>query len=440
MDYNTLAGYFRSGSKAPDELQVGVEWEKIGIDRQTGRAIPYSGPRGVRAILEALEAVYAWKPVRAAGGEPIALKKGPFSITLEPGGQIELSGQKAPELSMNAQELARHLMEIHAVSEPLDIVWLGIGAQPFSRHAEIEWTPKERYAVMRERLKNAGTRTFSMMKETASVQVSLDFTDEHDAVQKLRLAMALSPVLTAVFANSPLESGRRSEFLSRRAHIWLDTAPERSGVLWDVFDPGYTLDDYVRYALGVPLLFIQREERWLSPPPMSFADFLRDGWNGHEAVPEDWELHLTSLFTEARLKKYVEIRGIDCQSAPMGMAAVAFVKGLFYSKDSAAAAWRLLKDLSLEERKELRQTAPRLALRTPLGGQTLLETARALEEMASSGLAPAERRFLAPLSRLLREGRCPAERLLECGCDRTRSTIDWLVSCAGIGSGAELIT
>lgn len=436
LDYNTLAGYFRSGAKRPDALKVGVEWEKIGVYRDTGAAIPYSGERGVRAILGALEKRYGWTPVLSSSGQdPIALQKGSSSITLEPGGQIELSGQKAFGLEANAAELRGHLVEMREVSEPLGIVWLGIGAQPFSRQEEIEWTPKDRYGIMREGLKRNGRLTYSMMKETASVQVSLDFTDEADALFKFRLAMALSPVLTALFANSPLEGGKRSKYLSRRAHIWLNTAPERSGILWEAFRPSFSFEDYARYALEVPVLFIQRDGKWLAPPRMSFADFMKRGWNGYEAAGADWELHLTSIFTETRLKKYVEIRGIDCQSASMGMAAVAFLKGLFYDKRSSLAAWDLLKGLSIQERKELQRKTPQTALKTPFQGRTLLYAARALAEMAQSGLATDERRFLEPVNGLLREGRPPAERLLDCCRKRTRSTLERLIQCAGLGLG-----
>ncbi len=434
IDYNILAETFRSGSKPPSAFEVGVEWEKVGIHRDTGLAIPYNGPRGVRVILETLKTRFGWTPVLSGSGEPIALTKGPVSITLEPGGQIELSGQKAKKLTENAAELYRHLTEIREVSEPLGIAWLGIGAQPFSRQNEIEWTPKERYAIMRETLKDSGNRTYSMMKETASVQVSLDYSDEHDAVEKLRLAMALSPVLTALFANSPLEGGKRSPYLSRRAHIWLQTAPERSGVLWDVFNPSFSFNDYVRYALEVPALFIQRNKSWIQLPRMRFADFLKSGWGGYEPEPGDWELHLTSLFTEARLKKYVEIRSVDCQSVPTGLAVVAFLKGLFYDTASRRGAWELLKDLSIDERKTLQEKTPVLALKTPFKGKTMLYAGRALAEMAKSGLAGDEKKFLEPLEALLAAQKCPAEILLDCECGTAPAgaTIERLIECAGI--------
>jgi glutamate--cysteine ligase len=434
MNMRSFTDYFVSGCKAESDLQVGVEWEKIGISRETGQAIPYSGPRGVRAIFEALEERYQWVPIRASTGEPIALKKGPVNITLEPGGQIELSGQKARSLEDNAAELYLHLTEIRQVSEPLGIAWLGLGAQPFSTQEGIEWVPKERYSVMRGNLKDRGELTYAMMKETASVQVSLDYTSPEDAVEKLRLAMALTPLFIALFANSPLERGAPSPYLSRRAHIWSLTDPDRSGILWEAFDPAFSLEDYTRFAMDVPMLFLQRKGQWISVPRIRFSDFLKDGWKDYEAEPDDWDLHLTSIFTEARLKKYVEIRSIDCQSAPMGMAAVAFVKGLFYGKDARDTAWEMLKGLTLDERKQLHAAAPRTALSTPFRGGTLRHLAEALIELAPLGLAAEERRFLEPLRRMIVEKRCPAQKLLQCFEDAPslKSKIDRILLCAAI--------
>ena len=409
-----LKNYFLDGCKKEADFAVGVEWEKIGVLRESGEAIRYAGPRGVRAIFEALVQKNAWIPVFSAAGMPIALKKGTMSITLEPGGQVELSGQKAKRLKDNADELYCHLKEIKEVSRPLDIVWLGLGAQPFSTAHDIEWVPKDRYDVMREKLQGRGALTFSMMKETASVQISLDYSSESDAIEKLRLAMALSPVLTALFANSPLEKGRGGPYLSRRAHIWRHTAPERSGIVWKVFDPSFTLEDYVEYALDVPLLFLQRNDGWIGVGELSFRDFLERGWKDLTPEPADWDLHLTSLFTEARLKKYIEIRSVDCQTPPLGLAAVAFVKGLFYDADARRNAWKQLESWSLEERKRLMDEVPVHGLQTKIRGAQLRQTAAVLAELAEQGLAPEERDHLKPMQELLGKGQNPAQKLLSC--------------------------
>ena len=434
LSRRALKEYFLSGCKSESDLQIGVEWEKIGVFRDTGKAIPYHDPRGVKTILELLCRRFGWTPVYSQVHEPIALKKGSSSITLEPGGQIELSGKKALCLHENADELYEHLAQIREVSEPLDIAWLGIGAQPFSHHEEIEWVPKERYGIMRKSLEGHGALTYAMMKETASVQISLDYTSEADAVEKFRLAMALAPILTALFANSPLERGERSPYLSRRAHIWTQTDPARTGVLWDVFEPSFDFEAYTNHALQVPALFIQRNGEWLALPRMSFEKFIKNGWNGLSAEPEDWDLHLTSLFTEARLKKYIEIRSVDCQTTALGLAAVAFIKGIFYDAAAREAAWNLLKDWSVEERKELQKHAPADALDTEFRKQPLLEKAKVLVGISEKGLVAEERFFLTPLKELLGTGRCPAQRLLECysSASTLEACIKQVIRCAAV--------
>ena len=408
-----LKNYFLSGIKKKEELEIGVEWEKLGVYRDTGQAIAYGGPRGVKAIFSALSKEYGWEPILASDGQPIALKRGASSITLEPGGQIELSGQKAFHLDQNARELFLHLKEVKEVSQPLGIAWLGLGAQPFSVADDIEWVPKDRYTVMREKLAGKGALTYAMMKETASVQISLDYLSEDDAVEKLRLAMALAPILTALFANAPLEKGRITRFYSRRANIWRHTAPERSGIIWKIFERSFTLDDYVEYALNVPLLFLQRNGQWLGTDGIRFKDYIQKGWHGFTAEPEDWDLHLTSIFTEARIKKYIELRTIDCQRPEMGLAAVAFVKGLFYHEPSRQAAWKLLESSSLEERVRLAEETPREALQTRLGDATLLELCQKLLALAKEGLSADEKIFLQPLEKTVERGQCPAQILLE---------------------------
>ncbi len=328
---NQLKEYFAGGFKKESEFKIGVEWEKIGVTRENAEAIRYSGDCGVEAILQALVKKFGWGPV-FSGSHITALKKNDSSITLEPGGQIELSGRKAARLEENASELYGHLSEIKKVSEPMGVVWLGLGLQPVSAANQIEWVPKERYAIMRESLKNRGPLTYSMMKQTASIQISLDYASEGDAVEKLRLAMGLSPILTALFANSPVSEGRPDGFLSGRAHIWRHTAPERTGIIQKVFDGRFSLEDYLEYALSVPMLFIVRDSHWIPANGMDFKGFMKKGLAGHASTPADWDLHLTTIFTEARLKSYLEIRSVDCQKTDLGLSAPALLKGIFYDE------------------------------------------------------------------------------------------------------------
>lgn len=417
----SLRHYFLKGCKAPNNLKIGVEWEKIGVHKDTGRAIPYSGPRGVRAIFKGLVRRYGWRPV-LSDGKPIALKKGAASITLEPGGQIELSGRKALTLHENASELYSHLEQIKRVSDPLGIGWLGTGLQPVSRATNIEWVPKKRYAIMRRDMARSGTMSHRMMKETASIQVSLDYTDEKDAVQKLRLATKLAPFFTALFANSPVSGGRLNGLRSERALIWRHTAPERTGIIREVFKSHFGFDDYAAFALDVPMFFIIRENRWIPMRQMTFGEFMQKGKGAERATLKDWELHLTTLFTECRLRTYLEIRGVDCQKMLMGLSAPALIKGLFYEPQAMKKIWGLVADMTIEELEELRIEAPRSGLQTPFRGRPIESLAQKLVWTAHEGLERLGRRdsrlkndliYLEPLEKLVLKGRSPADEIID---------------------------
>lgn len=413
LSIDKLKSYFLSGAKKPKEFSVGIEWEKLGIDRNTGFAIPYHGPRGVKAIFEALVQMYHWNPIFSLKGEPIALKRGKSSLTLEPGGQIELSGQKAYKMADNERELRLHLDEIRAVSEPLGIIWLGFGAQPFSTQDQMGWVPKDRYAIMRRLLRGRGSKTFSMMKETASIQVSLDFSSEADALQKFRLAMSLSPYLTALFANSFLEAGKRSRFLSRRADIWHHTDNARTGILWRALDPTFTLNDYIDYALHVPMFFIQRAGTWVIVRGLNFKTFMQKGYRGHKATAQDWRLHLTTIFTEARLKTYIEIRSVDCQTAAMGLAAATFLKVLFYDPTALKKSLTLLGGVSIPDHMEIYYQAPEKALAARTRKIRSLDIVRGLADIATRSAAPEEIKYLAPLNALVKTGLSCAQRFIQ---------------------------
>lgn len=439
LTLENLVDYFRRGIKKPADVAVGIEWEKIGIHRADGRAIGYTGPAGVEAILAALMKNGGWLP-ELQNGRPIALHKDGGSITLEPGGQIELSGRTYKRLSENEREIHAHLIEIRLISEPLGIAWLGIGAQPISRADDIEWVPKERYAIMRELLADRGELTFSMMKETASIQVSLDYTAESDAMAKLRLALRLTPYLTAIFPNSPIEGGRRSAHLSRRSFIWSRTAPERAGIPEALLSENAGFRDYAEFALDVPMLFVVRDSRWLGVKKRTFRTFMKEGYEGLEATADDWETHLTGIFTEARLKHYVEIRSIDCQQTNVGLAAAAFLKGLFYDERARQDAEAILGHSTVEDIRRDTASAREKGLAAVLSGKPALDTTRRLLELAKEGLArfdrafghPDETPYLQPVEEILSAGRTPAEKLLDCGCKDTGRTVRHIIDCARI--------
>ena len=420
---DSLSDFFIQGFKKSNDLQVGVEWEKIGVYKKTLKAIRYSGTRGVEAIFKEMVRRRGWKPVKQ-GAHIIALEKEGSSITLEPGGQIELSGRKSKSLNNNVLEFYTHLREIKEVSGPLGIVWLGLGAQPVSSFDQVQWVPKKRYAIMRESLKNNGTLTYAMMKETASIQISLDFTSEKDAIEKLRLGFALAPFLSAMFANSPVSQGRLNGFYSRRAHIWRHTAPERTGMIPGIFDPTFNFESYIRFALAVPMLFIVRNGRWIPGNRLPFGEFLKNGLGRFRAESADWQLHLTTLFTDARLKQIVEIRSVDCQKSRLGYSVPALLKGIFYDDLSRKKAWRIVSDISLAERQRLADEVPRQGLKTRLKNKTLWEPASQLVYLAEEGLnrlvskklaRTGEARYLIPLKELLIEKKMtPADLLMGC--------------------------
>ena len=416
----SLRRYFLKGCKVPGDLKIGVEWEKIGVYKNSGLAIRYSSTRGVSAILKGLAARYAWKPV-FSDGKPIALKKNGASITLEPGGQIELSGRKARALHENASELFSHLKEIKQVSDPLGISWLGTGVQPISHASKIEWVPKKRYTIMRRYMARTGTLSHRMMKETASIQVSLDYTDEKDAIQKLRLATKLAPFFTAIFSNSPVSGGALNGFYSERAFIWRHTAPERTGLITESLKNDFSFDDYVECALRTPMIFIIRGQRWIPMKGMTFGNFMQKGRGGEWPTLKDWELHLTTLFTECRLKTYLEIRGADCQKTAMGLSVPAFIKGLFYDALALGRSWELVADLSLKELENLVREVPRCGLKPSLRGRPIAGIAKKLVLNAREGLERLGRRdpklktdaeYLSPLEKVIVEGKSPADEII----------------------------
>lgn len=420
-----LLRYFHEGIKEPRHWGVGLEYERIGLQVESGRAAPYSGPRGVEAVLEAMAREHGWSPDREAG-RLIGLSRGDSSITLEPGGQLELSGKVHPDVFKLRGEMATFLKETASVSEPLGLTWTPMGLQPLTPVEEIEWVPKGRYGIMAPYLGARGDLAHHMMKGTAGVQINFDYGSEQDALEKFRLAMALSPITTAASANSPLYHGKETGFLSRRAHIWTRTDPERCGFPEFVFRDGLTFREYLDYALQVPMLFVRRKNRWVDMEGMPFGKFLREGWRGMEAVEADWFLHMTTIFTEVRLKTYVEVRGVDSVPPDMALAFTVLWKGLLYDDRARQAAWNLVSGFTYPQRMEFFDQVARVGPRARLGNVSAGELALELLTLAREGLdricgcsdlppcCKEEADLLAPLEASLRdEGACPAARLLE---------------------------
>jgi glutamate--cysteine ligase len=416
-----LEEYFHAAGKPRERWRVGTEYEKVGIDRSSGKAIPYSGPRGVESILKRLIDRFGWEP-EEQDGHIIALSRDNAQITLEPGGQIELSGEPCDSIHCTYAEFTQHIRELLEVSEPLDVVFLGLGMQPVSRLDEIEWVPKKRYRIMGPYMPKVGRLGQRMMKQTATVQANIDYRDEKDAMAKFRTGMGLTPIFISMFANSPICDGQLNGYRSYREHIWTDTDKSRSGMLKFAFSPDVSFAHYVEYALDVPMYFIIRNKNYVDMTGTTFRQYLAYGWNGERATLEDWHDHLTTLFPETRIKRYIEVRSADSQPPELMPALSAIVKGAFYESDCLDAAWDLVKNWTWDERMEVYLDSHRDALAARIRRYSLLDLSKELLQIALEGLrrqkmfnalGEDETIYLHPLEKLLSLGKCPADLLIE---------------------------
>jgi glutamate--cysteine ligase len=421
-DRRQLVEYLAEGSKPPADWRIGTEHEKFGFHLDDLRPPSYAGERGIRAMLEGL-AGFGWQRIEE-NGHLIALSRDGASVTLEPAGQLELSGAPLETLHQTCCETAAHLREVKAVSEPLGLGFLGMGFQPKWRRDEMPWMPKGRYTIMREYMPKRGTLGLDMMTRTCTVQVNLDFASEADMVKKFRVSLALQPIATALFADSPFTEGQPNGFLSYRSQIWTDTDPDRTGLLDFVFEDGFGFERYVDYLLDVPMYFVYRDGRYIDASGQSFRDFLAGklpALPGEHPTLKDWADHMTTAFPEVRLKKYLEMRGADGGPWNRVCALPAFWVGLLYDEAALDAAWDLVKDFSLEERHHLRDGVPRHALHLPFRGGTLGDIAHKALAISAHGLqrrarnnshGADERIHLDPLLEIIDARQTPAERKL----------------------------
>lgn len=419
-----LIAWMETGCKPANNWRVGTEHEKFGFYKKDLKPIPYEGSMGVETVLREMATRFGWV-MELEEGHPIALRQNEAAITLEPGGQLELSGAPVFDIHAAKDEIDEHLHQLGIVCRDLGIAFLGIGTQPKWTFQEIPWVPKGRYRVMREYLPTKGHLSLDMMTRTATVQANLDFGDEADMVRKFRVSLALQPLVTALFANSPFIDGRPSGFLSYRAQIWRYTDPDRCGWLSFVFEEGFGFARYVEYALNAPMLFIYRHGRYQSAGGVPFHQFLA---GKHPAMPgvlatfADWELHLSTLFPDVRLKHYLETRGADAGNSATLCALPAFWKGILYHEETLEACWELVKDWTPEDWTRIYAEVPRLALKTPIpGNQNLRDLALEVLPCAIDGLMAHACRnangcdetiYLKPLLTIAEQGITPAERLL----------------------------
>jgi glutamate--cysteine ligase len=434
-DRRQLVEYLASGSKPAAQWRIGTEHEKFVFRRDDLSPAPYAGPRGIEALLNGLKRVGGWDAVME-GDRIIGLGNGDASVSLEPGGQFELSGAPLDNLHQTCGEVTEHLNQARAVAGELGLGLLAAGFHPRARRADIDWMPKSRYAIMRRYMPTVGTLGIDMMLRTCTVQVNLDFGSEADMVRKFRLSLALQPIATALFADSPFTEGKPNGYLSYRAHIWTDTDPDRTGLLPFVFEPGMGFERYVDYLLDVPMYFVYRDGTYIDVAGQSFRDFLKGklpALPGELPSLSDWGDHLTTAFPEVRLKKFLEMRGAD--SGPWGRlcALPALWVGLLYDDAATGAALDLVKDWTEAERETLRRDVATSGLKTKFRNGTVHDIAKAMVEIAAAGLARRNRRdgkgrdeslFLDPLREIVASGRTPAELLLEAYRGRWHGSVD----------------
>jgi glutamate--cysteine ligase len=423
---DALIAWLEAGCKPAGPLRIGTEHEKIPFYRADRSPVPYDGDRGIRALLEGMRARLGWDGIED-GGNVIGLydANGGGAISLEPGGQFELSGAPLGDAHATAYELDRHLAVARIVGEPLGIGFLALGMSPKWSLADTPVMPKHRYAIMARYMPKVGTRGLDMMFRTATVQVNLDFMNERDMVAKMRVGLALQPAITALFANSPFTDGKLNGLVSARSEIWRHTDAARTGMLSFVFEPGMGFERYVDYALDVPLYFLKRGGAYQDVAGASFRDLLAGRLKeapGERATIADWANHLSTVFPEVRLKRYLEMRGADVGPPERIVALAALMAGLYYDPDALRSAEALIEGWSAEDRQKLRDDAPVLGLAAEIRGRDLRAVALDMLAIARAGLKRRRRLnargedetlYLRPLEAITESGREPARHWIQ---------------------------
>lgn len=383
-----LTAFIAEGEKPKADWRIGTEHEKFIYCRKTLKPVGYEGENGIRAILEKMHETTGWEII-FDNRLPIGLKGEGASVSLEPGGQVELSGAPVETIHQTCEEVGRHLEAVKAVAEPLNIAFFGMGFAPTWTRDEMPRMPKSRYAIMRNYMPKVGNLGLDMMHRTCTVQVNLDFASEADMVAKFRTSLALQPIATALFANSSLVEGKPSGWASWRANIWTDTDPDRTGLLKFVFEDGFGYERYRDYMLDVPMYFARRAGNYLDAAGLSFRDFLAGRLPilpGERPHILDWEDHLSTAFPEVRLKRFLEMRGADSGPWARICALPAFWVGLLYDSDSLTAAWDVAKGWTAEMRDGLRLDAAKYGLRATIGARSVQDVAKEVVEISRQGL------------------------------------------------------
>ncbi len=418
-----LHGYFQMFAKPASQARIGIECELFGVYAETGEALSYSGLIGIERILDELAYEFGYEPIRE-NDHTIALQKKGTIISLEPGGQVELSAEPVESIHQVKAQLDEFLFELKTISHFIKpIAWITSGVHPFSSLRKIEWVPKKRYQIMAHYLGQQGKKAHDMMKRTATNQVNLDYENEEDAIEKMRLTLAMTPIAAAMFANSSISQGKLNGYVSERLNIWRHTDPGRSGLILSLICESCSFRDYLNYVLDVPMMFLVREGKWIVTKNLTFRKFIEKGYHGIKPTQSDFELHLSTIFTDARFKQYMEIRGMDGQRSHLIPAVSAFWKGILYDRGARRTAGRLLRRFKERDLHKLHQDVERLGFRAKIQGERVLDLARELVRISEKGLAKQdlvndqgedERIYLAPLKEeVLLPGKTPAEQAAE---------------------------
>jgi len=419
---NQLKNYFLSGYKPKEEFKVGCEYEKFAIFTPELKSLDYYGDKGIYSLFKGLEKNYNWEP-EYEGENIISLFKNSSSVTLEPGGQVELSGKPHKTLHEVYDEIQEHILELKDITKNWGISWYASGLNPFMENEDIPWMPKERYKIMKKYLITKGELSHYMMKQTATVQANFDYIDEEDAIKKFRISYGVNAIVIAMFANSPIYNGKETGFYTKRSDIWKYTDPERCGIPKNVFSPNYTYEDYMNFVLNNRMFLIKRNGQTIDMTHITFKEFMKNGYKDYRATHADWLTQLTTVFPEIRLMRYVELRGTDSQNMDLVMAIPALWKGILYNKDALDAAWELVKNFDYETHKQWRLDVARYAMQAKIKNYKTKELAKELFKIAYESLKKEnflndkkqnETIYLEELEeKVIKIGKSPAETLIE---------------------------
>ncbi len=422
-DKKQLISHIERGCKDKTEWSIGTENEQFVFQVPELARAPYEGPRGIKALLEAFQKD-GWKPIEEHG-HVIALKNNGANISLEPAGQFELSGAKLKTLHDALEELQAYHKQLYKHLNSLDLALLSQGLDPKTKREHMPWMPKQRYEIMRAYMPTKGNHGLDMMSATCTVQVNLDYSSEVDCGKKFRVSMALQPLVTAMFANSPIHMGKLNGYKSFRGHIWTDTDPDRSGLLPFAFEKNFTFEKYVDYALDVPMYFVYRDGTYHNHAGQSFRDYMKGelpGLKGQLPLMKDFEDHLTTIFPEVRLKQYLEMRGADSGSLAHMEALSAFWVGLLYDQETLDEVYEMTSSWTYEDCLKLKKEVLRSGLQATFRGHPLHATARVILDLAKQGLVNRaclnqagcdESIYLCYLEDLVSTKECPADRLIK---------------------------